>query len=72
MIRTFAGTAKCTPASLALLCQALGLLQALFPIPVLGGQAKFLILVFYPKDAKREGEQTKAVVLASVFIPAAV
>lgn len=69
----FTGVAKCAPASLALFCQALSLLQALLPIPVLGGQIKlmFLILVFYPKNTKREGEKAKAVVLASVSISAA-
>lgn len=73
MICMFAGIAKCTPASLALFCRALGLLQALFPIPVLGGQTKlkFLISVFYPRNTKREGEKAKAVVLASVSISAA-
>lgn len=68
----FAGIAKCTPASLALFCQVLGLLQALLPMTVLGGQSKpkLLILVFYPENTKGEGEEAKAVVLASVFISA--
>lgn len=75
----FAGIAKCTPASLPLFCQVLGLLQALLPMTVLGGQSKLklLILVFYPENTKGEGEKTKgegekakAVVLASVFISA--
>lgn len=73
MIYMFAGIAKCTPASLALFCQVLGLLQSIFPVPVLGGQTKlkFLILVFHPESTEREGEKAKAVVLASVFISAA-
>lgn len=51
MMCMFAGIAKCTPASLALFCQVLGLLQALLPMTVLGGQSKpkLLILVFYLK-----------------------
>lgn len=73
MICVFACIAKYTPASLALFCQVLGLLLAPFPVPVFGGQSKLksLILVFYPENMKREEEKARAMVLASVFISAA-
>lgn len=60
---------KCTPASLALICQVWGLLLAPFPFPVLRGQSelKSLILVFYPENMKTEEEKARAMVLISVF-----
>lgn len=64
----FACIAKCTPASLALICQVLGLLLAPFPIPVFKGQSKLKssILVFYPENTKRKEDEERAMVLISV------
>lgn len=65
--------AACSPASLALFCQVLGLLLAAFPTLVFGGQSKLKspISVFYTANMKSEKERARATVLLSVFISAA-